>query len=802
VSTPRSSVGREDGLAFLAIAATVLSTFAPAVFTSLAFYERDILGYWYPGIEAFQRAVREGVPPLWNPYLGFGAPQLADASLQLAYPPTWLSFLMPKEEYYKLFVLLHSLLAGLGVHAYALRLGGSRFAAVLSGCAFAACGPLVSSVSLFHHFAGAAWMPAVLAALEAVLGGRRGAWLGLGTAGAFQVLAGSGDLCLMTAMAGVLRLACHLAANRSRLRKEAVPVASSLFRAGVLAAAIAAVQWMTTVEVTLSSTRLAQPHTTSTYWSVHPLALLDLVVPRLLADFPMTPSLRAEVFESRGPLLRSLYLGIPLLSLAAVGAFRRGARAAALGLAALFFLLCALGRHTPFYALLLHVPGVGVLRYPVKYTLAFALVVAVLGGLGFEAWRHDGMGRRALIGLAAVDLVFAMACLAGTFWLRQATVAASSWVVPEEAAGGLLAPRDALLRSAVIAGLAGVVFLLRSRRPVPERWLSFALVGLVLVDLVSVGMRVNRLAPSGLLAFRPAIADRLRDEGARLYVAMWPPECWDVARGPKGWEIPWIRALGEQQSFSPPVGVRWGISGSYDGEFTGLGTAMTGELTAALREREGTSAGMRLLRLGAVSNVVAAIGEHDRLGLPVVADLPSVYACPLRLLRVDESLPRASVVDGVRREPSGDAIAALLDPAFDPRQSVLLPSPAGERPPSPSFEGSARIVSTRTDRLEIDVEASSPGHLVVREAFATGWRAFVDGRPAPALRADVLFRAVEVPAGRHKVELLYRPAAAVYGLFVSLTGAATAIVLWVRLRLKPPPSGDSMPANSALEVCP
>jgi hypothetical protein len=230
------------------------------------------------------------------------------------------------------------------------------------------------------------------------------------------------------------------------------------------------------------------------------------------------------------------------------------------------------------------------------------------------------------------------------------------------------------------------------------------------------------------------------------------------------------------------VGARFGVYGSYDGEFTGLGTAMTGELTAAVREREGTPEGLRLLQRGAVDYAVAAIGHEDRLRLPLAEELPSVYECPLRLLRVEHTLPRISVVDAVAVEPPAGAMAALLDAGLDPSRSVLLSPPAGRKAPSPSFRGAVRLLSRRTDRLEIAVETSSVAHVVVREAFAAGWRARVDGRPAPVLRADVLFRAVEVPAGRHEVELFYRPQGAALGLVISATGLLVLVLLGSRRR--------------------
>jgi uncharacterized membrane protein YfhO len=72
--------------------------------------------------------------------------------------------------------------------------------------------------------------------------------------------------------------------------------------------------------------------------------------------------------------------------------------------------------------------------------------------------------------------------------------------------------------------------------------------------------------------------------------------------------------------------------------------------------------------------------------------------------------------------------------------------------------------------MVLEVEASGPAVLVVVEAFSPGWQATVDGRRAEILRANLLFRAVPVPAGRHRVALVYRPRAALVGIALSGVG--------------------------------
>jgi len=63
-----------------------------------------------------------------------------------------------------------------------------------------------------------------------------------------------------------------------------------------------------------------------------------------------------------------------------------------------------------------------------------------------------------------------------------------------------------------------------------------------------------------------------------------------------------------------------------------------------------------------------------------------------------------------------------------------------------------------------------------------GWRASVDGDPAPVLQANALFRAVPVPAGRPRVELRYRPPEAALGAALSALAAVLGLVAWSRRR--------------------
>jgi hypothetical protein len=90
--------------------------------------------------------------------------------------------------------------------------------------------------------------------------------------------------------------------------------------------------------------------------------------------------------------------------------------------------------------------------------------------------------------------------------------------------------------------------------------------------------------------------------------------------------------------------------------------------------------------------------------------------------------------------------------------------------------GTATVTEHHGDDVLIEVE--SPGAvLVVTEANAPGWQAFIDGIPATLSTADEIFRAVSVPEGRHEVRLVYRPESFRVGFFVAIAGLFTALVL-------------------------
>jgi hypothetical protein len=342
--------------------------------------------------------------------VGFGSPLLADATFQLAYPPTWLALALPPAAQFKLFAIGHCLFAAAGAAALARRLGLGWTAAGVAGGAYAMSGPVLSAVSLFHHYAGAAWLPWLLAALEGLVrrpGVASALWLGL--AGGAQILAGSGDLCLAGALLGTGRLVWHLVRGRPR-QGRVLALAGSGAGAAALALALGAVQWLPTAEKAREGFRTVQDPRTSAYWSLHPASLADLAVPRLVttcrrAGFPgalfEAAAASPGVLSPRPSDSRACGLG-----LGAPGAWPPPA-----GAGLLFFLVAALGRTLPPPPPL-GLPGFGD-ALPQKLLWPAALCAAVLAAVGR---RPGGTPSRRPAGPASPPLLLTAA--GQRSWLR------------------------------------------------------------------------------------------------------------------------------------------------------------------------------------------------------------------------------------------------------------------------------------------------------------------------------------------------------------------------------------------------
>jgi uncharacterized membrane protein YfhO len=123
----------------------------------------------------------------------------------------------------------------------------------------------------------------------------------------------------------------------------------------------------------------------------------------------------------------------------------------------------------------------------------------------------------------------------------------------------------------------------------------------------------------------------------------------------------------------------------------------------------------------------------------------------------------------------------LASEDFNPLQEVVLDRSLNFKTGDNS-RARAQIVDYTDRRVTAQASLDRDGILVLSDSFYPGWHAYVDGKEAEILRANLFFRAVPLLAGNHVVEFRYEPRSFKVGLAISLLTAA-GLFLWFVFRM-------------------
>ena len=150
-------------------------------------------------------------------------------------------------------------------------------------------------------------------------------------------------------------------------------------------------------------------------------------------------------------------------------------------------------------------------------------------------------------------------------------------------------------------------------------------------------------------------------------------------------------------------------------------------------------------------------------------------------LTYDRSLGNAWFVERTRTATTADAEMAALG-EIDPAVEAVIFDPDAADGTVTEYTGadSGRVELTyySPNRLRYDVSAPASGLAVFSEIYyPAGWKAFVDGKETPILRADYTLRALLIDEGEHEVEFVFAPDSFVVGRDISLASSIAIIVL-------------------------
>lgn len=756
----------------------------------------DLFNYFFPAKAYFAAALHRGELPLWNPYVYFGAPFLANVQMGVLYPPDLIFALAEFPAATAVSQWLHLALGAAGMYALARwAWGADALGSLVGGLAFGGSGFLGAHMGHLNQVHAAVWLPWIalcafrLAALAGAWRTRHGASRGLawlvagGCAVALQLTAGHTQEAYYSLFAvGLLALAFSaLPPARARYRWAHLPALAAITLNGAF---LAAAQLVPSLELQRQSYRsggISLEEAVS--FGVDRTLLLESLLP----TFWSLPSQ-----EVTG------YVGVVALPLAVAAVAASPARrlaVALLGLALLAVTL-SLGAYTPLYYLFHRwAPLFDSFRAPGRWLLVSTFALAGLAALGTTALRpnpHPAARERAALRFA-LALAAVTALIAFAMWRTQA-VHALQW---------LPAPRVAVLWALAALGSTALgLAALFSRAP----WPRVALAGVMALELgfAAREMEYNRPGSPGLYGEQPPIAVHLAAGDARGAAGAGPPpprvlslaveERLDAARllravpradGVAGGDGEHRRYAAMREVLRPNLGQVYGLPtiDGYDGgllptrDYAAFKTLLVpGEPAVphfTLAPQLSGKAGASLM--GALNvRYLLVDGRHGEPGPGWTARVEAPGAA--WLYENQSTLPRAYVVTRATGAADHDQAIRTLA-AVDPWTAAVVegPVPAGMRSDGGSLPGSeappaarpARIVRYSAQAVEIEAVSDGAALLVVTDSFYPGWRATVDGRPIPVVRTNGLVRGVWLTGGNQRIRMWFDPLSVKLGFAVS-----------------------------------
>lgn len=715
----------------------------------------DAKAHFQPQIQFLAASIARGELPFWTPNVFGGHPQIADPQSMIFSPPMLLLALIDAEPSLwavDTTILLSILVGGIGVVLLGRDFGWHWAAALVAALAFQFGGSMAWRVQHYGQVLSLAYLPFALYFLRRALD-RQSSGYGAAT-GLFAAFIALGrdqvGLLSLYLLTGFVIWHCLTAQSaRAAFKSSLKPLAAV---AGT-SALVAGIPVVLTLLLALQSNRPEIDFIGAGRGSLHPALLVTSAVPHLfgaagsMEEFWGPPSYTwrgTDLFIAQN--MGQLYLGaIPLLLI--VAGIMRGVLWAReirfFSIAALIMLLYALGWYTPLFRLAYEVlPGIALYRRPADATFLVGGLAAILAGYVMQrilsgtlpqasTWR-----RRLEVGAIAALFLLALTFASRFDRLDEAT--------------------SPIMQAVAWIGLGLVVIVAAARLKATKPLLAST----VLVFALAVDLAVNN-GPNGATGLPPSDIDMLQPHSANPTIGLLKRKLAATASQTRrdrvelaGLGFHWPNAS-LTHGFDHTLGynpVRLGIysAATGAGDTVGLpGQRVFTPLFPSYRSKLADLLGLRFIATGVpVEQIDRRLHAGDLELIARTAD-GYIYENP-------RAMPRVLFAQAATRGNFNSLLLSGNWPAVDLATTVVLDEPVSSDERRP---GSARIL--RYENRQVIIEANSPdgGWVVLNDTWHPWWFVEVDGRPATLKRANVLFRAVEVPSGRHTVRFVFRPIA-------------------------------------------
>ena len=708
----------------------------------------DAKAHFFSHFAFLARSLATGQSPFWTPNIFDGWPQIADPQ-SLIFAPLYLAaaFLGPSPSFQLAdgVAFAHLALGTLGLFLYARDRGWRAEGALVAAIAFAFGGSAAWRLQHVGQVMSLAWFPLALFALSRALDRRSILWGALAGLFAAFMVAGRDQIAWLQTiiLAGFVAQRLFRGAGVAANLRGFIP---PLIAGGAVGLVVAGVPVVLSAILAAGSNRPEIVFSEVVKGSLHPASLLTIIAPDLygvagpLAYFWGPPS---DAWSPTGLFLArnmgEVYFGALALA-AVIGAglpLRRGdGDVRFFAVVAIVLGLYAVGRYTPAFSLLFHLPGTGLWRRPADATFPLCALLALLGGYGVHRIASgESRWRPTLVAIVVLALVAGAVAVA--LWKHRLAEAAMPLLL-------------AWVTFALAIALLEWIGLRARARP----YAAMMLIGL----FCAIDLRIGN-GPNESTALPPANFEFLKADTTNNTIRTLRETLAATAAPDRrdrielaGLGFDWPNAS-LAQNFDHDLGYNPLRLALFE-DFTGAGDTiglpeqrLFSKAFPSYRSIAADLTGLRFIATGVpIEKIDPTLKEGDLAFVARTADA-WIYENP-------RALPRVFVATQSIATDFGAVMKTGQWPQVDYRSTVLLASGEDKTERRP---GSARIASYANTHIVIDADAPDGGWLVLTDIWHPWWSATVDGAPATIERADVAFRAVRLEPGRHRIEFRFEP---------------------------------------------
>jgi hypothetical protein len=729
----------------------------------------DAKAHFQPQIQFLAQSLARGESPAWAPFVFSGHPQIADPQAMIFSPPFLVLALLdgsPSLWAVDATVLACVFLGGAALMLWFRDQSWHWAGGLIAALAFSYGAAMAWRIQHIGQVLSLAYLPIAMLCMDRALA-RSSVLYGVATGFVAACIVLGRDQVALLGIYFLVGLAIWrtLSAREPQavLRAGVLPLAA----AGICALLVIAVPVVLTALLTQGSNRPSIDYIGAARGSLHPALLLTLVIPDVfgasgrMEDYWGPPSFTwpdTGLFIAQN--MGELYIGaLPLLLLitAAVRSQLWAPEIRFFTCAAGVALLYALGWYTPVFRILYALlPGVGLFRRPADAAFLIGALGAILAGYGAHRLLSDPRApsarQPAIIAAVVVGMAIVLAIGLG-LWLGRL-------------------PRLSLPIAAALASFAAAAGTLAWARAYMATNPLLAVA--VLAGVTTVDLAYNN-GPSSSTAQPPAMYDVLQPDTRNATIAILKSKVVaDATRRDRielaGLGFHWPNAslthnLENTLGYNP---LRLALYSQATGAEDHVGLPDQRKFSPLFPSYRSTLANLLGLRFIATGAPIESMDPRLKAGdLPLVARTTDGY-----IYENPDALPRVLFATEARAADFARMLADGAWPDADLHTTVLLervpppgrPSATGAA--APRRPGSVRIVSYRNTEVILEADSHEGGWVVLNDLWHPWWRAEVDGRPADILRANVLFRAVAVPPGRHAVRFVFQPVAGAWAQLV------------------------------------